>query len=284
MKFRSFINNPVILVTILFLFFQLLIAYPNNKKQLVNVYNSNDLIYTSPELKNETNPQDITGFPVKTDIPITTIEITEPSQNQNEDEIYQVIRVIDGDTIELADGRKLRYIGIDAPETNDPRKSIQCFGREAYEKNRQLVENQYIRLEKDISEVDKYGRLLRFVYIDNIFINDYLVREGFAYASTYPPDVKYQNILIEAQREAQEFKRGLWNACQNVQGINITQTNSQEQNTLNNFICNCQKSCSQITSCDEALFQLNNCGCIARDGDHDGIACDGKPLFCEKNL
>lgn len=125
----------------------------------------------------------------------------------------QVTRVIDGDTVELEGGARVRYIGIDTPETVDPRKSVQCFGQEAAAKNRELVEGKIVELEKDISETDKYGRLLGYVYVDGIFVNDYLVRQGFAFASSYPPDIKYQDKFQQAEREARENQRGLWLAC-----------------------------------------------------------------------
>lgn len=138
--------------------------------------------------------------------------------------------MIDGDTIELADGRRVRYIGVDTPETVDPRKTVQCFGREAAAKNRELVEGQQIEMEKDISETDKYGRLLRYVYIGDpsassgqaIFVNDYLVRYGFARASTYPPDIKYQDQFQQAENEAQEFNRGLWGSCGGQEKVTTT--------------------------------------------------------------
>jgi len=125
----------------------------------------------------------------------------------------KVTRVIDGDTIEVDIGGKLykvRYIGIDTPETVHPSKPVECFGKEASEKNRQLVEGKTVRLEKDVSEIDSYGRLLRYVWVGDNFVNDYLVRQGYAYASTYPPDVKYADQFVQAQREARENNRGLW--------------------------------------------------------------------------
>ena len=134
----------------------------------------------------------------------------------NEDTLRQsakVRRVIDGDTIEIESGQRVRYIGIDTPETVDPRKTVQCFGQEAAAKNRELVEGKTVELEKDVSETDKYGRLLRYVYFDNVFVNDYLVRQGYAYASSYPPDVRYQDQFTQAQSEAQQSGSGLWSAC-----------------------------------------------------------------------
>ncbi len=132
-------------------------------------------------------------------------------------ETVKVTRVIDGDTIEIEDKRKIRYIGINSPELHDPRQPVQCFGREAYEKNKKLVEGKTVRLEKDVSETDKYKRLLRYVYVGDLFINDYLIRRGFAQKSTFPPDVKYADLFSQAQKEAVENNRGLWATCPSKQ-------------------------------------------------------------------
>lgn len=126
-----------------------------------------------------------------------------------------VKRVIDGDTIELDNGKKLRYIGIDTPE----RIPSSCFAAEAAGKNEELVLGKEVRLEKDVSETDRYGRLLRYVYVRNsvsgeeVFVNENLVREGYATAVTYPPDVKYTDLFRQADKEARENKRGLWDKC-----------------------------------------------------------------------
>lgn len=130
----------------------------------------------------------------------------------------KVIQVIDGDTIEIERGQLVRYTGIDTPETVDPRRPVGCFGKEAAEENKKLVENKSVVLTKDVSETDKYQRLLRYVYVmlDNgqvLFVNDHLVRQGFAKVSTYPPDVKFTEQLLEAEREAREGNRGLWSKC-----------------------------------------------------------------------
>lgn len=129
-----------------------------------------------------------------------------------------VTRVIDGDTIEIEGGQKVRYVGIDTPETVDPRRPVGCFGKEASDENKKLVNGERVILTKDVSETDKFDRLLRLVYLKQdddsiIFINDYLVRQGFAKASTYPPDVKFTNQFLEAQREAQINQKGLWKKC-----------------------------------------------------------------------
>ncbi len=126
-----------------------------------------------------------------------------------------VTRVVDGDTIEASiagQSYKLRYIGIDTPETVDPRRPVGCFGKEASERNRQLVDGKTIGLEKDVSETDAFGRLLRYVWVDGQMVNATLVEEGYAQASTYPPDVKYSGIFASLQAQAREAGRGLWGA------------------------------------------------------------------------
>lgn len=142
-------------------------------------------------------------------------KLSPPSLGSQEREKVEVIRVIDGDTIELEDGRRVRYIGIDTPETVDPQKPVQCFGKEAYLENKKLVEGKEIEMEKDISETDHYGRFLRYVWAEGIFVNEYLVREGFAHAVTFAPDVKYQELFLEAERKAREESKGFWSGvCQ----------------------------------------------------------------------
>jgi endonuclease YncB( thermonuclease family) len=124
-----------------------------------------------------------------------------------------VTRIIDGDTIEVNIGgniHKVRYIGIDTPELTDERAEFNALAQEATRYNRQLVEGKTIRLEKDVSEADKYGRLLRYVYIENTLVNAELVRKGLAWAKSYPPDTKYQDILAKAEAQAKEEKIGIW--------------------------------------------------------------------------
>lgn len=129
-----------------------------------------------------------------------------------------VTKVIDGDTFEITGGLKVRMLGIDTPETKDPRRSVGCFGKEASNKTKQLLEGKVVILQKDISEKDKYNRLLRYVYLPLedgkwLFVNDYLVREGYANVLTFPPDVKFAEQLRKAEKEAREGKRGLWGRC-----------------------------------------------------------------------
>jgi micrococcal nuclease len=121
--------------------------------------------------------------------------------------------VIDGVTIEVeiaGKTYKIRYIGIDTPETKHPQKPVEWMGMEAAAKNAELVSGKLVWLEKDVSETDKYGRLLRYVWVGEVMVNAELVRLGFAKVSTYPPDVKYADLFLELQREAREAGLGLW--------------------------------------------------------------------------
>lgn len=129
-------------------------------------------------------------------------------------------RVIDGDTIVVivnGEAVRVRYIGIDTPETVDPNRDVQCFGPEASAKNAELLNGQRIWLERDVSETDRYGRALRYVWIGQpdslVMVNEDLVRSGYAVTSTYPPDVKYQDRFLAAERDARASGAGLWSAC-----------------------------------------------------------------------
>ena len=132
----------------------------------------------------------------------------------------KVIRVIDGDTIEIENGKKVRYIGINSPEKTN---GGECYSSESTGKNSELVLGKTVRLEKDISERDKYDRLLRYVYVDpppsdtssgqGVFVNEVMVSDGYATVATYPPDVKYKDTIINAERRAREEGKGLWGEC-----------------------------------------------------------------------
>ena len=135
-----------------------------------------------------------------------------------------VTRVIDGDTIEVSiagEIYKVRYIGIDAPELDDKRAEYSALAQEATRYNRQLVEGKTVRLEKDASETDRYGRLLRYVYVDDIFVNAELARQGLAWAKAYPPDTKYQDTLEKAEAEARQDKIGIWQEIQPLPPIMV---------------------------------------------------------------
>lgn len=129
--------------------------------------------------------------------------------SSSQTDMVKVSRVIDGDTIVIASGEHVRYIGIDTPELNPE----EPYAREALTENRHLVEGKLVRLEKDVSDKDRYGRLLRYVYVDGLMVNAELVRLGLARATAYPPDTKYQQLLKDSEGTAKRERRGIWSAA-----------------------------------------------------------------------
>lgn len=131
---------------------------------------------------------------------------------------YAVIRAVDGDTIDVrpASGGeriRVRLIGVDTPESKDPRRPVECFAREAAEFTSRL-EGKLVRLELDVERLDRYGRTLAYVYLlDGTFFNLLLVEEGYAQPYTVPPNIRYTDRFVEAGRRAREAGRGLWGRC-----------------------------------------------------------------------
>ena len=128
----------------------------------------------------------------------------------------RVLRVVDGDTIEVAlDGRTedVRYIGVDTPETVKPDTPVQCYGPQASERNHQLVEGQTVQLEFDRELRDVYGRLLAYVYADGRFVNAELVAGGFARTLEIEPNTSRAAELGRLEDEAGAAGLGLWGAC-----------------------------------------------------------------------
>jgi len=134
-----------------------------------------------------------------------------------DNEITRVIKVIDGDTIQVLIGGKketVRLIGIDTPETVDPRREVECFGKEASRKLKSLVNGKSVVLKNDPmqSERDKYGRLLRYVFLkDRVHVNKLMIQEGYAHEYTFDSNpYKYQSEFKLAEKKAEKEKRGLW--------------------------------------------------------------------------
>jgi micrococcal nuclease len=130
----------------------------------------------------------------------------------------RVVKVVDGDTIHVDVGgtrEKVRYIGVDTPETKHPTKGVECFGQKASDFNAELVAGEQVRLVRDVEERDRYGRLLAYVYRvrDDLFVNAELARLGYAQPLSIPPDVRFADRFAGLAREAREQGRGLWAAC-----------------------------------------------------------------------
>jgi len=115
-----------------------------------------------------------------------------------------VISVIDGDTVELADGRHVRYLGIDAPESGE------YYAENATERNKELVEGKTVELQKGKQDKDQYGRLLRYVYVDGVFVNAELIAGGYAKVYLFDPDDRHGQALMEMEDYAVLRGLGLW--------------------------------------------------------------------------
>ncbi|MEK7091291.1 MAG: thermonuclease family protein [Patescibacteria group bacterium] len=142
-------------------------------------------------------------------VAVQIIETTPPTSTPSSSLFIDAIvtNVIDGDTFTIEGGKVVRMIGIDTPETVHPSKPVQCYGKEASAKTTELIEGQKIRLEKDVSETDKYNRLLRYIWKGEVLINELLVKEGYAQSSSYPPDIKYQDRFVAPPSKRPETAR-----------------------------------------------------------------------------
>lgn len=136
-------------------------------------------------------------------------------QTDCDDTLYKVSKVIDADTITLENGQKVRLIGIDGPEKGE------CFYNESLKFTQNLLQNKYVKIQKDISSTDNYDRLLRYVILpnenpkaDNILINDYLVDQGQALSVSSAPDLRYRDLMATSQQQAIRENKGLWSKCQ----------------------------------------------------------------------
>ena len=128
-----------------------------------------------------------------------------------------VTKIVDGDTFyAIVDGKEqsIRLIGVDTPETKHPNKAKQCFGSEATDYVSELLLNKVVTLENDTSDKDRYGRLLRYAWVGDTFVNYNLVLNGYAFSVAYPPDIKHQIDFEIAEQKAKEEELGVWSlAC-----------------------------------------------------------------------
>jgi micrococcal nuclease len=127
-----------------------------------------------------------------------------------------ITRVVDGDTVIAGVGGeelRVRLIGIDTPETVAPGQPVECFGPAASAFTHRRLEGRDVELEFDVERLDRYGRTLAYVWLGGELFNETLVREGYAVVTTFPPDVRYVDRFVSAQRAAREQHLGLWGAC-----------------------------------------------------------------------
>ena len=184
------------------------------------------------------------------------------------------MRVIDGDTIEVninGTNYSVRYIGINTPEIGDH------FGSQASTQNYRLVGWKQVTLVKDVSETDKYGRLLRYVFVGDTFVNYELVRQGYAQAATYPPDVACSSLFKDSAREARIKDAGLWEPTPTPYPTAAPSTGSSSGNCHPSYPTVCIKppppdlDCGQISY---RRFKVVGSDPHRFDGDNDGIGCE----------
>lgn len=180
------------------------------------------------------------------------IEIDNATQNTSINEMIKdmekvvVKKVVDGDTFETEDGYKVRLIGCDTPETVKPNHPVEFYGKEASDFTKKMLTGKTVYMKKDVGDTDKYGRLLRYVYLeDGIFYNEYLIKEGYARVMTIQPNVAFQDSFLEAERYARENNKGLW-------GKEDTQQNNQiNANTSNSGLIK-----GNINSSGEKIYHI----------------------------
>lgn len=152
---------------------------------------------------------------------IGSVQIPDTRQQlvANQPGLYKVLEVYDGDTVAISMNgvrEKIRMIGVDTPETHDPRKEVQCFGKAASEFTRELLDGQNVRLEADPTNQnrDRYDRLLRYIYLpDGTLVNAKLIEDGYGFAYIHFPFEKLDEFE-QLENEAREAERGLWGSCE----------------------------------------------------------------------
>lgn len=205
---------------------------------------------------------------------------------------YNVIKVVDGDTISVnIDGlsQTIRMIGLDTPETVDPRTTVQCFGVEASNKAKEILDGTKVKLIKDESQgdKDKYNRLLRYVFLeDGTNFNKMMIEEGYGHEYTYNIPYEYQEEFKQAELDAQKNKKGLWadDAC--AEGTEVIELKEEETDTVDvsNYSCTSnQYNCTDFTTHAEAQAVHDKCmtetgtDIHKLDSDGDGEACESLP-------
>lgn len=216
--------------------------------------------------------------------------VLSPIENELGNEWYPVIKVVDGDTLAIMmDGKSatVRLIGLDTPETVDPRKPVQCFGKEASEKAKQILAGISVRIETDPSqgEYDKYGRLLAYVFLpDGTNFNEDIIAEGYGHEYTYNLPYKYQVQFKAAEQNAREEKKGLWadGACADSVSPQKAPTPAAVPNGTQYDCSRNVYNCSSFKTQAEALHVFELCGGVGNDihkldSDGDGEVCESLP-------
>ncbi len=209
---------------------------------------------------------------------------TASSPDQLAGDAVSVTRVIDGDTIEVSTGEKVRLIGIDTPETQHPSQPVECFGAQSTEHATKLMRpGTSVRLVYDVQRTDRFGRTLAYVYrvSDGLFVNLQMVRDGFAAVATYPPNVAHVEAFRAVEREARAHNIGLWGACGGPD-TPAAQSGAPPPPPPSWGSGGPDRDCSDFASHEEAQRFFEAEGGPGRDphgldGDGDGLACESLP-------
>ena len=217
------------------------------------------------------------------------------AEQTDHDATVKVTRVVDGDTIDISpsvEGRsRVRLIGMDTPEVYF---GTQPYGPEASAFAKRELDGREAKLELDVQKIDPYGRLLAYVYLpDGRMFNETLLEEGYAQVATFPPNVKYQERFLKAQREAREANRGLWGLSagelckQTDRGNGIgsgcsgseSETQPEDQSTSAGSGADSNLDCASFATQEEAQRVLKQDPSDPNylDGDGDGVACEDLP-------
>ena len=228
-------------------------------------------------------------------------------RNKNRDEsnknlnLHKILKVIDGDTVVVSrngDRETLRLVGVDTPETKHPNKPVECFGKQASNKMKNLIDDKLVKLKPDRlnSNRDKYNRLLRYVYLENgTFVNAEMIKQGYSYAYLRFP-FEYKEKFRKLEQQARERRVGLWSddTCsgeKNSNNYNADQTENRNQDNTSNTLdidseeyeCSDNKyNCSDFETHKKAQQVFESCGGAKNDVHNldmnaDGEACESLP-------
>ena len=208
------------------------------------------------------------GSPTTPDASITTSAAATTTNGPKQGSNALVTRVIDGDTVEVDfQGRTftVRLIGIDTPESVAPDEPVQCFAVEASSYTTQRLDGERVRLQFDVERIDPYGRTLAYVWLGSELFNETLVREGYAFVTTYPPNVRYVDRFRAAQREARSEGRGAWGRCVHPGACDPAYPDACIPPPPPDL------DCSDV---DQRRFTVLAPDPHDFDGDHNGIGCE----------
>jgi len=247
-----------------------------------------------PQIDNLSNSQEVAAPILADSVSNDAVLEVEAVSSDQQNIFYPVTKVVDGDTLSInLDGTNttIRLIGIDTPETVDPRKPVQCFGVEASNKAKELLVGKKVRLEMDSSQgnYDKYNRLLAYVYLeDGTLINKKLIQDGYGHEYTYNTPYKYQAEFKKAEQYAQSNKLGLWapGVCEEKEVTPAQQLApypTLPTQSTSGYSCSANTyNCTDFSTHAEAQSVYEMCGGVNNDihgldQDKDGEACESLP-------